>query len=657
VTTSRPASRSAPDGPGCLMAWGGGGPVFGGGGRAAGLPFGGIPSELQAGVDELLEHEPDHGEPAVRFTQRAQPGEPAGLTLWQLLTRHLRLLLLAAVLVVVTGSVIQAGPRLTQWAIDDGMLPGHGQFSVVVLAAAAYLLSVLVSSLAQRASVRVSGRLAARVMNDLRIRVFTHLQRLSLDFFTDEKAGVLMTRMTSDIENLQQLLQDGLLQLALQALTMVVITALLFTTNVRLAAITLALVLPVLIVLSVWFQRASERGYQRVRDGIAGVLADLSESLSGVRVVTAFNRRWLNTGRHRDVVGHYREANYFVARAQAIYTPGTQLVSYLAQAALLGIGGSMVLNHSLTPGALVAFFLYTNRFLSPIQLLVQQFNTFQQGNASILKLRTLLDTEPSVREAPDAAELPPIEGEIRLEGVGFAYVDGVSVLRDVDLRVAAGETVAVVGPTGAGKSTIAKLIVRFYDPTAGRVTIDGHDLRDVTLASLRRQLGVVPQEAFLFAGSIRDNISFARPDAPEEVVTDAIRRVGLDDLVARLPDGLDSVVQERGQSLSSGERQLVALARAFLAQPRVLVLDEATSNLDLESETRVEAALDALLENRTAVLVAHRISTALKADRVVVVDEGQILEQGPPQELIGAGGLFSEMYATWMRHLDEDSAA
>jgi ATP-binding cassette subfamily B protein len=637
------------------MAWGGGGPVFGGGGRAPGLPFGGIPSELQAGVDQLLAVEPEHGEPSDTFSQLPRPDEPSGISLWRLMSRYPGLLLLAGLLVVVTGTVIQAGPRLTQWAIDDGMLPGHGHFHIVVLAAAAYLLAVVVSSLAQRASARVTGRLSARVMNDLRIRVFTHLQRLSLDFFTDEKAGVLMTRMTSDIENLQQLLQDGLLQLTLQALTMVVIAVLLFVTNVRLAWITLALVLPVLTALSVWFQRASQRGYDRVRDGIAGVLADLSESLQGVRVVTAFNRRWLNTARHRDVVGRYRDANYAIARAQAVYSPGTQLVSYLSQAALLGIGGAMVVHHSLTPGALVAFFLYANRFLSPIQLLVQQFNTFQQGNASIYKLRTLLSTQPTVAEAPDAVELPPIEGEIRLEGVDFSYRDGMPVLRDVDLRVAAGETVAVVGPTGAGKSTIAKLIVRFYDPTAGRVTIDGHDLRAVTVASLRRQLGVVPQEPFLFAGSIRDNVAFARPGASLEVVMDAVRHVGLEDLVARLPDGVESVVQERGQSLSSGERQLVALARAFLAQPRVLVLDEATSNLDLESETRVEAALDALLENRTAVLIAHRISTALKADRVVVVNEGRIVEQGPPAELVASGGLFSQMYETWMRHVEADS--
>jgi ATP-binding cassette subfamily B protein len=640
------------------MAWGGGGGVFGPGSRggAAGLPFGGIPSELQAGVDDLLAGEPEHPEPNVSFTQRPSPDERPDLSLWRLLTAYPATLALAGLLVVVMSVVLQAGPKLTEWAIDDGML-GRRQFSVIVYAAVAYVLSVTIGALAQRSSARVSGRLSAWVMNDLRVKVFTHLQRLSLDFFTAEKAGVLMSRMTSDIENLQTLLQDGLPQLATQALTMVVITVFLFTTNVRLAWITLALVLPVLTILSIWFKRASERGYERVRDGIANVLADLSESLQGVRVVTAFNRRWHNTSHHRDVIGAYRDANYYTARINAIYTPGTQLISYIVQAALLAIGGAMVVQHSLQPGQLVAFFLYTNRFLSPIQLLVQQFNTFQQGNASILKLTTLLRTKPDVEEVAGAEVLPPIQGEIRLEGVGFGYQDGVPVLRDVDLRITAGETLAVVGPTGAGKSTIAKLIVRFYDPTSGRVTIDGHDLHGVTLESLRRQLGVVPQEPFLFAGTLRENIAFARPDASLDVVMDAVRRVGLGDLVAALPQGVETIVHERGQSLSSGERQLVALARAFLAQPRVLVLDEATSNLDLESEARIEAALDALLENRTAVLIAHRLSTAMKADRIIVVDEGRIVEHGTPEELVAAGGLFSEMYTTWMRHSEESPAA
>ncbi|HLG68588.1 MAG TPA: ABC transporter ATP-binding protein [Acidimicrobiales bacterium] len=639
------------------MAWGGmggGAPIGGATGPAGrpvdGLPFGGIPSELQAGVDRLLAGEPDHGEPAATFTPRPTAEERRPLTLWGLLTRYPGMLAGAMVTVVLVGLAQQAGPLLTGIAVNHGMVPGHRSMLVVGVVAGLYLASTVAAALAQRAQVKVTGRLAAWVMNDLRVKVFVHLQRLSLDFFTAEKAGVVMSRMTSDIENLQQLLQDGLAQISLQALTMAVITAVLFVLNVRLALVTVLLVLPVTVVLTVWFRRESEIGYVRVRDGIANVLADLSESLHGVRVVTAHNRQRHNVVHHRNVVGDYRAANNFTAQIAAVYGPGTQLVGYLGQAALLGIGGVMVLHHSLSIGALISFFLYLNRFFQPIQLLAQQYNTFQQGQASILKLRTLLATEPSVVDAPDAVELPPIEGEIVFDSVTFAYGSGEPVVRDVDLRIAPGETVAFVGPTGAGKSTLAKLVTRFYDPLAGRVLIDGYDLRRVTLHSLRRQLGVVPQEPFLFAGTIRDNVAFARPDAGDDEVWEALGAVGMLDVVERLPDGIDTVVHERGQSLSSGERQLLALARAFLARPRVLVLDEATSNLDLQSETKIEAALDVLLEDRTAVLIAHRLSTAMRADRIVVVEGGRVAEVGSPLDLLEAGGRFAEMYATWSAH-------
>jgi ATP-binding cassette subfamily B protein len=431
----------------------------------------------------------------------------------------------------------------------------------------------------------------------------------------------------------------------------------LFTTNVTLAFITVLLVVPALVVMSLWFRVASERGYDRVRDGIANVMADLSESLHGVRVVTAHNRQRYNIIHHRNVVGEYRDANVYTARINAIYGPGTQLVGWLGQAALLAIGGEMVVHHTLTIGGLVAFFLYLNRFFAPIQLLVQQYNSFQQGQASIFKLRTLLATEPTVAEAPDAVELPPIEGEIVFDDVTFGYDPEVPVLRDVNLRIAPGETVAFVGPTGAGKSTLAKLITRFYDPTAGHVRIDGHCIKDVTLSSLRSQLGVVPQEPFLFAGTIRDNLAFARPSASDAEVAEAVTAVGLTELIERLPDGVDTVVHERGQSLSSGERQLIALGRAFLAHPRVLVLDEATSNLDLQSETRIEAALDVLLEARTAVLIAHRLSTAMKADRIVVVDHGRIVEAGTHAELVARHGRYAEMYAAWVNQSEHSTGA
>jgi ATP-binding cassette, subfamily B, bacterial len=517
-------------------------------------------------------------------------------------------------------------------------LRGHRSITVILVVAGLFLAAIVIAALAQRAQVRVTGRIAARVMNDLRVKVFIHLQRLGLDFYTEEKAGVIMTRMTSDIENLQSLLQDGLAQFAVQGLTTIV----LFTTDVKLTLITLALIIPALTLASLWFRAASERGYDRVRDGIANVLADLSESLHGVRTVTAHNRQRYNIVHHRNVVGDYRAANNYTAQINAIYGPGTQLLGYLAQAALLAIGGNMVVHHELS--------------LAPIQLLVAQYNTFQQGQASLVKLRDLFATEPSTPEAAAATELPPIEGEIVFDHVTFGYDPAVPVIRDVNLRIAAGESVAFVGQTGAGKSTMAKLITRFYDPTEGRILIDGHDLRQVTVDSLRRQLGVVPQEPFLFAGSLRYNIAFACPDASDEQISEAVQAVGLADVVQRMPNGLDTIVHERGQSLSSGERQLIALARAFLAHPRVLVLDEATSNLDLASEAKIETALDVLLEARTAVLIAHRLTTAMKADRIVVVDQGRIVEIGSHDELVARRGRYAEMYATWISHAESQAA-
>jgi ATP-binding cassette subfamily B protein len=636
----------------------GGGPggpgAFGGGRNVAGLPFAGVPSEMQPGIDKLLATEPKRAAPDVEFRQLPNDEDTKRLTLRGLLSRHRSALAGALVLVAIESITLQAGPKLTQVGIDDGIL--KHRMDVVVWVAVAYLVAIVLTGFASAWRVMVTGRLAAWVMNDLRVKVFAHLQRLSLDFFTEEKAGVVMTRMTSDIENLQQLLQDGLAQFAIQGLTMAVVTIILFTYNVQLALITVVLIVPILTAMSLWFRSASDKGYRLVRDGIAAVVAELSETLHGMPVIVAHNRQRQNVRDYRAVVGRYREANNYTGLINAVYGPGTQLVGYLGQAALLGIGGHMVLRHQLSVGELVAFSLYLNSFFAPIQQLVQLYNTYQQGQASITKLRILLTTEPSVLEAPDAEVLPPASGELVFEGVTFGYLPDRPVLRDVSLRIEAGETMAFVGPTGAGKSTLAKLITRSYDPTQGRVLVDGHDVRHLTIESLRRQLGVVPQEPFLFAGTIRDNVAFGVPEATDDEVRAAISATGLDDVVDRMPQGIDTVVHERGQSLSSGERQLLALARAFLIKPRILVLDEATSNLDLLSESRIEAALDVLLEGRTAVLIAHRLSTAMKADRIALVVDGRIAEVGSHDELVAAGGRYAQMYEMWTSqggHIDD----
>ena len=614
--------------------------------RDAGLPHAGVPGHLQDQVDAVLAREPDHPDPAIEFSH-LHPKE-APFTLRSFLWPHRWRLVGALGLVVLESAAAQAGPLLTQIGIDSGVIPGDR--GVLVTVAVLYLGFIVLSALNSRVRIRYTGTLGEDLTRSLRIRVFGHLQRQSLDFYTDEKAGVLMTRMTSDIEALSQLFQEGLVSFAVQFLTLLVITVVLLFLDPWMGVVTLLLVVPVTLVLSNWFRKRSDASYGLVRDRIAAVLSDLAESLAGIRIIAAHNRRRHNIVQHTNVVGDHREANLAAIKAASIYSPGTEGIAIAAQAAVLLIGGRRVINGDMEIGELTAFLLYLTAFFAPIQTLTQLYNGYQSGQAAVRKLRELLETEPSVPESVDAEPLPAIEGAIELREVTFGYDDETPVLHDVSLRLAAGESLAVVGPTGAGKSTIAKLITRFYDPQRGEVLIDGHDLRWVTIESLRRQLGVVPQEPFLFAGTVRDNVAFSRLDASDVEVWDALTATGIDDLVSALPQSIDTPVHERGSSLSAGERQLLALARAFLAKPRVLVLDEATSNLDLQSEARVEHALDVLLEGRTAIIIAHRLATAMKADRIAVVDGGEIVELGSHDELVAAGGYYADMYETWVSH-------
>ena len=635
-----------------------GGGAFGGpsateSSASAGLPFAGVPSEMQGGAERILKREPEHPHPVFSFERFVT--DHTRLNLRTLFANRRAVALWGLVLLAIETVTALLGPVLTQQGIDNGVM--QGDRDALYRAVSLFGLIIVVNAVTSFCRQRWNGRLGENIMYDVRIKLFSHYQRMGLDWYTSEKSGVLLSRMTSDVEALTLLVNEGFVNLVIQALTISMVTVVLFSYNPLLALLLLALVLPPLVAMTLWFRSVSERGYMAVRDRIASVLADLSENLAGVRIIAALNRRRQNSELHRNVVGAYLDANLYTARAGAIYGPATEGIGIAAQAIVLLTGGWMVLDGSLQVGELTAFVLFVNTFFAPIQQMVQLYNTYQQGQSGLQKIGDILETEPSIAQAQDAPLLPPIEGRIELKSVTFSYSDDIDVLHDVDLLIEPGETFALVGATGAGKSTVAKLITRFYDPTSGSVTIDGHDLREVDIDSLRVQLGVVPQEPFLFHGTIRENIAFARPDATTEEINEAISHVGLTETVEQLADGINTLVHERGVSLSAGERQLLALARAFIARPRVIVLDEATSSLDLRSEAQIERALETLLEGRTAVLIAHRLATAMKADRVAVVDDGKIIELGTHEELVELGGRYSEMFRTWTSHVESDAAA
>ncbi|MEY2425055.1 MAG: ATP-binding cassette, subfamily bacterial [Actinomycetota bacterium] len=626
--------------------WGGGGGGGGGGnwGTQGGLPFAGIPPEMAETVEKLQAKEPPAELQDIPFTNVVDDDEPT-FTLAGFLAPKLPQILGILALIAFEVVAQQIGPRLTQNAIDKGFVTQR--YSVVVRAGVIFMVAVTIGAVLTSIRTAWSGGVGEDLLYKLRVRIFSHIQRLSLDFFTAEKAGRIMTRVTSDVEALQTLFQQGLVNMLVQVGTLLFVVTQLFSMNAMLASWVVFGVVPALIALTWWFRSRSDVGYLAVRDWIAAVLADLQENLSGMRIVTAHNRQRFNAVKHRNVMADYRDANMYTAHVAGVYGPGTQFIGVLAQAVVLLVGGRMVLSNDLTIGELTAFVLYLGAFFQPIQQLAQLYNVYQQGRAATTKLQELFATKPSVRELPDAAVLPAIEGEIELRDVTFSYKPGVPILEHVDLRIREGETFALVGPTGAGKSTIAKLLTRFYDPDSGTVLVDGHDIRGVTLSSLRQQLGIVPQEPFLFAGTIGENISFATPSSTREEILAACDAVGILDMIEALPNGVDTPCHERGVTLSSGQRQLIALARAFLASPRVLVLDEATSSLDLGTEKLVERALDVLLEGRTAVLIAHRLNTAMRADRIGVVAGGHLVEVGSHEELLQRDGAYARMFGAW----------
>ncbi|WP_278237394.1 ABC transporter ATP-binding protein [Isoptericola sp. AK164] len=556
-------------------------------------------------------------------------------------------LAVAGALVVVSTAAQVAGPLLVQAAIDTA-LPAlrDGDPGRLVAVGSAYVLAAVLGGLCAGAYVRAAARVAQSVLLELRRRVFRHTQRLSLEFHESYTSGRVISRQTSDLEALRELFDGGLTGVVSSLMLMVFTAGALFYVDWRSGLVLLVALLPAWW-LTRWFQRSSQVSYREQRTASARLIVKFVETMTGMRAVQAFRREATDDAEYGRLGEQYRDANLRIFGVNGRYQPGLVLIGNLTVTATLAYGGWRVVDGTLEVGALVAVLLYVKRFFQPIQQLGMFYNALQSAVAALEKVSGLLAEEPTVVEPEDPTPLPAPRGEVRLDEVTFGYGDGPVVLPELDLTIPAGQTVALVGSTGAGKSTLAKLVTRFYDASAGRVLLDGVDVRDVSGEDLRSAVVMVTQEAYLFSGSVRENIALGRPDATDEEIEAAARAVGVHEFVQSLPEGYDTDVNKRGGRVSAGQRQLLSFARAFLADPAVLVLDEATSSLDVPGERLVQHGLQTLLADRTAIIIAHRLSTVDIADRVLVLEHGRVLEDGSPDELVAAGGRYAAMQRAW----------
>ena len=569
-------------------------------------------------------------------------------------------------LILGTGASL-APPLLAKAAIDDG-INKHDTNTLAIVVVAFLVAAVLVWAMTYVQTYLV-GWVGQRVLADLRIRIFTHLQTLPIGFYDSRPAGVLISRMTNDVEALDSLVTDSVVTLFQSGLTLLGTVGILLVLDVKLALLTF-IVLPLVLAGSLWFRIVSAGAFRRTRETIGAITSYLQETLSGIRVVRSFAQERRHVARFTELNEDNSDANMTTVRLNAAYFPSVEMLSGVAVAMIVLYGGLQAIEGHITVGTVVAFVAALSNLFDPIQQLSQLYATYQSGMAALEKIFQLLDVRPDLEDRHGAFELGRIRGEVEFEDVSFSYArrpvkrdaaepkgepgaaasaddEQVLALDHVSLLIPPGQTVALVGATGAGKSTMAKLVARFYDPTQGRVLVDGHDLRDVASSSLRSQMGIVPQEAFLFSGTVAENIAFGRPDADESQIRAAAAAVGAEEFISELAHGYDTEVGERGSQLSAGQRQLIAFARALIADPRILVLDEATSNVDLHSEARIEQGLRRLLAGRTSIVIAHRLSTIRQAGRIVVLEHGRIAEQGTHDELIELEGRYYELYRDW----------